>query len=1158
VLPGRTTLSGEELKGSRENELEQGDLHHFMWLYLLPFNGYYCERIFPFSAKVDQICFSTALGGKLLMHPINKFTCPHLPSTVLHREGPVKFLMNALASSSSMEKSSLPHYKLVLLCAPAGYGKTTFLADFANHASFVCCWYFLDESDRDKMIFLQRLISSIRSSFPGFGQGLDALLSNLISTDVQSQTAIQQFVMMIDELVESIKSEINERFALILCHYHKVNEHHGIQVLVDRLLKCLPVQCVVVLESRVVPALDLSPLLARQEVVGIGRSRLCFTAHEVCELAHMLGMNPPESAEAEQLVSDFEGWITGILLGTHLNVMRFLSSSVSSSPGRALAAVHGDRQALLSYIVDEVFKDAREVYTFLKESAVLSQLMPESCNALLAISDAGERLTYIEQQGFFLTSIGDSGSEGERVYACHPVLRSLFYKELERENPQRVMELHRRAMIFFHRNQDDYQAIVHALAAHEYDQAAHFICDIARLMFVQGYSETIACWIDALPEAVLARYPQLLLSRANIYLMQYQSGPALPLLDKASEGIRRGIEVDSSQKMLAEIALAHSYALWFTGDYQQACEICLRLLDTLPVEERELRAMAYQRVGVCSSLLGDCLTGIAQSQQALQLWGDQIEHRQTAQLHGQLANSYNAIGNYALAEHHRLRAIQVWEQLGDMQGKMNSLISAGVTQTHQGAFSQAESYLKEALALARRYNFVRGEGYALVNLGELYQEQDLYPRALAIIEEGLGLARQQQDNYLINFALCMQAMVYVLMEDPHTALLLLTSVDLKTSSITSYEGSLSNLILGTIYLAQERYEEAYEHLSAAEQTARQAKWKRRQVQATIRLAACQVAQGKSTLARQGTEQMIELTRQSEYEHLVQIELRRQPLLEQLVATSPSRNGEVHAHATMNLHSDQVRLVSSSVRCRTLAFGEPTVLIDDTPVTRWRMARAMELYFFLLDCARPVHKEQIIAQLWPDADELIVQTFRSTVHYLRKAVGETCIVHRAGTYRLNLEALYGGEVWYDVAEFQELSVQAKDFLALKEDDAACEALQQMLYLYRGDYVISFYSNWCSQRRDELRRAYMDALMQLARIEWRREQFEGSLSYWQRLLGVDNTLEQAHYGVMCCHVKLGKRTLALRQYQRCLKILQEEFSTTPGTAIQKLYQKLLKSR
>lgn len=1088
------------------------------------------------------------------MHPINKFTCPHLPSTVLHREGTVKFLMNALASSSLTEEVSLPHCKLVLLCAPAGYGKTTFLADFVRHASFNCCWYFLDESDRDKMIFLQRLISSIRNSFPDFGPRLDVLLANLVSTDVQSQAAIQQLTMVIDELAECIKSEIDERFALILCHYHKVNEHHGIQVLMERLLKCLPVQCVVILESRVVPMLDLSTLLAHHEIVGIGHSQLCFTAQEVCALAQLLGMNPPEMTEAEQLVSDFEGWIMGILLGTHLNVIRSLSLSarVKSGSGKALAAVYGDRQALLSYVVNEVFKDAREVYTFLKESVVLPELMAESCNALLDISDADERLAYIERQGLFLTRSGASGG----VYACHPVLRNLFYEELEQENSQRLRELHRRAMIFFHRNRDDYQAIVHALAAHEYDQAAHFICEIARLMFVQGYSETIAHWIDALPESVLERSPQLLLSRANIYLMQYQSGPALPLLDKASKGIRRSMEVDTSQRLLAEIALAHSYALWFTGDYQQAREICLCLLDTLPVEERELRAMAYQRVGICSSLLGDCLTGIAQSQQALQLWGDQTEHRQTAQLHGQLANSYNAIGNYALAEHHRLRAIRIWEQLGDMQGKMNNLISMGVTQTHQGTFVEAESYLKEALALARRYNFVRGEAYALVNLGELYQEQDLYTQALLVIEEGLGLARQQQDNYLINFALCMRAMVYVLMEDPQTALLLLNGVDLKTSSITSYEGSLSKLVLGTIYLAQKCYEEADEHLSEAEQTARQAKWRRRQLQATIRLAACQAAQGKDTLVRQSMEQVMELTRQSEYEHLVQIELRRQPLLEQLIATAPLPGGKTQT--IMNSHVGSVRLVSSSVRCQTLAFGEPTVLIDGTPVTRWRMARAMELYFLLLDYARPMHKEQIIAQLWPDADELIVQTFRSTVHYLRKAVGETCIVHRSGTYRLNLEALYGEEIWYDVAEFQELAVQAKDFLDLKEDDAAYETFQRMLVLYRGDYVVSFYSNWCSQRRDELRRTYMDALMQLARIEWRREQFESCLSYWQRLLAVDNTLEQAHYGVMCCYVKLGKRTLALRQYQRCLKILQEEFATTPDPAIQKLYQKLLKSR
>ena len=254
----------------------------------------------------------------------------------------------------------------------------------------------------------------------------------------------------------------------------------------------------------------------------------------------------------------------------------------------------------------------------------------------------------------------------------------------------------------------------------------------------------------------------------------------------------------------------------------------------------------------------------------------------------------------------------------------------------------------------------------------------------------------------------------------------------------------------------------------------------------------------------------------------------------------------------------VSMDSASARCRTLALGEPLVVIDGSPVTRWRMARAMELYFFLLDSDRPVHKEQIIAQLWPEADELIFQTFRSTIHYLRKAIGDVCVIHRSGTYRLNLAALYGESVWYDVTAFLEYYLQAKDFLALKEYDAAYQPLREMVELYRGDYLQSFYSDWCTARRDELRRAYMDALAQLARITWQRDQFDECMYFWQRLLVIDNCLEEAHYGIMCCYVRQGKRALALRQYQRCRELLQKEFSTVPGPAIQKLYQKLLQSR
>ncbi len=115
---------------------------------------------------------------------------------------------------------------------------------------------------------------------------------------------------------------------------------------------------------------------------------------------------------------------------------------------------------------------------------------------------------------------------------------------------------------------------------------------------------------------------------------------------------------------------------------------------------------------------------------------------------------------------------------------------------------------------------------------------------------------------------------------------------------------------------------------------------------------------------------------------------------------------------------------------------------------------------------------------------------------------------------------------------------------------------MIELYRGDYVQSFYNDWSTFQRDRLRQAYLDARQQSGMIAWRNEQFDESVAHWQYMLTVDNCLEEAHYWLIRCYLRQGKRGLALRQYQRCVELLHKELATEPGSAMQSLRQQLMK--
>lgn len=1095
---------------------------------------------------------------------------------MLHRENLVAALKEAIVDASSTEKGR-PRCKLALLCAPGGYGKTTLLADLAHHAAFPCCWYALERADVDKITFLSLLLMSIRQLFPQFDTHLEGILENLRSQEADGAASPVHTTVVIDALTDFIAANITERFAIILCNYHEVNTSPAINALINRFLQRLPPQCVLIIESRAVPALELVPLVVRHEVFGLGSSDLRFNARELRDLARLQGLAPLTDTEAQQLINTFDGWIAGILLGTRMGDIQVLHQDNTAIKAWGSPAIRMDRQQLFAYLINEVFNREPDVYTFLKEACILQQMTPALCSTLLGTLEAANRLAYLEQQGLFVTRAGDGAQVS---YTCHPLLRELLVEELRHQAPERFLALHLRAFEIFRASHEYEQAFYHALEAGAEDAGAQVIVEAYQQLLAQGYIETVARWIDTLSSETQARYPQLLIARASIYLLLDNHSYALPLLEQAQTALSEHpltFNPDEESIWRAEIGLARSKALFQAGNYAQAQALCQQTLALLPADEVVLRVEAYLRLGLCANQLGDFFGGITHLQQALKVQGHYPKLRTTALLHSLLAGAYDMIGNYALSEHHRTRAIRCLEAIHDEYGQVNNLIGMGVGLQRRGSFAEAEKVLIQALTIARGPLCIRqGEAYALVSLGDLYQDQSRYDQALAVTEEGLLLAQQLKDRYLINYTLCTLALTYLLLGDSHTALLLVTDAnemqEASSEETMGYDKVIRELTRGTILLFRHDYVEALTCLTRVVAALNKIGLRREQTQALIRVAACHQARADNEAMKQCMEEATTLAAHYGFEHLIALELERLPVLRRALQSLPKKaspdsapTAELPAIEALPLEylqaipiemSDPTTMpLDQAAGLNILALGEPAVLIGKKLVTHWRIAKAMELFFYLLNSGRPVRKEQIIDALWPTADGQIDHTLRSAIYYLRKTIGEPCIVYRAGTYSLHLKNLYGEQIWYDVEIFQDHNATARAALAAKDDSAAKAAFQKMTEIYRGDYVQPFYSDWCILRRDELRRACIDAQHQLALIAWRHAEIDESIEYWQQLLAFDNCMEKAHYGLMRCYQRQGKRGLALRQYQRCSDALRDGLSAAPGSAIQNLYQRII---
>ena len=481
---------------------------------------------------------------------------------------------------------------LVLVCGPAGYGKTVLLADWARRGEFPAAWLSLDAGDNDPARFWHHAVAALDRARPGTGERVAPLLG---------PPAPSSFQGLVTALINDLAGK--EEALLVLDDYHVIGApqvHESLAFLVEH----RPAGITVVLASRSDPPLPLARLRARGQLTEIREGELRFTPAEAAELLQHMASGLPDASVAA-LAARTEGWAAGLQLAA-------LSLRGQHDAAAFVAAFTGSHRYILDYLAEEVLeRQDEQLRTFLLETSALDRLSGPLCDAVTGREGSQALLEEAERAGLFLIPL----DELRGWWRYHHLFADLLRARLQQEQPGRTAQLHRNAAAWCQEHGLADDAIGHAAAAGEMLWAARIIEQHFNLVHrIRGEAVTIDRWLSVLPSDVVRSRPRLLLAQAHMAADSGHPEVVEPLLDAvdcappgwADEPFEpaSGAAASFLINVPALTTLHRSYLAQLHGNAEATAAFATQTLAESKPEEGALSATAHGFLAVAEWLRG--------------------------------------------------------------------------------------------------------------------------------------------------------------------------------------------------------------------------------------------------------------------------------------------------------------------------------------------------------------------------------------------------------------------------------------------------------------------------------------------------------------------------------------------------------------------------
>jgi LuxR family maltose regulon positive regulatory protein len=533
---------------------------------------------------------------------------------------------------SDMLEKRIGDYRVVLVSAPAGYGKTTLLSEWARASSLPVAWLSLTGEEQQVERFLRYLLAAWEKVQPDVRETRFGMLLESRMPEIDSVLAA--FV--------NTANRVSDDLVFVLDDYHVVGEkaiHEALSFILDH----LPEQVHFVLTSRIEPPLPMARYRAHGQLWEIGTEELSFTREEASKfLKKSMGLGLDQD-NITDLHEKTEGWIAGL----QLSALALRGKGVTKDA----PLVSGRQRFIADYLAEDVLERLpEEVQDFLLKTSLLDRLCGSLCSAVTGQVGADELLERLERENLFILSLDDE----REWFRYHSLFAEFLHEALERRHPDEVMDLHRKAAGWYLQHDLPEPAISHALAGEDANRVIEIFDNYLVAKLAAGEIKLVAGWLESLPAAWYAAHPILGLAQAAFLFFTGSFEAAAHRVDEVEQQLH-SIKVEDKRGQIAMVNAFRCFVACVQNDLQQAEAYADQALQDLPQEDLGFRRGIY-------GALGDTYRQYGHWEAAKKNYLQALEFVHTPAVRVQSAHVFGALADLNLRQGRLQKAAEYWRQ----------------------------------------------------------------------------------------------------------------------------------------------------------------------------------------------------------------------------------------------------------------------------------------------------------------------------------------------------------------------------------------------------------------------------------------------------------------------------------------------------------------